>query len=158
MTWGDQTKWRVLPGGLALYFGPNRSSPPTSHHKTVHKQRLWTLSTPISTYTKSPLLSRVFFSHLVVPVVLAAQQVPVIPAGPALVRPEGPASLAVLGGQGRLWGDRDRDQVSSDVIWNLCAEDARQGVWKYLANRASFEPIMPPCLCLEERLSAAGIC
>ncbi|KAI6078679.1 hypothetical protein LUU34_00294700 [Aix galericulata] len=48
------------------------------------------------------LLIGAFFSHLVVPGVLAVQQALVIPVGPPLVHLGGLASLAVLGGQGHL--------------------------------------------------------
>lgn len=80
--------------------------PPTSHHKT----RATLLPMSISIYAKSLLPSTVmgaFSSHLAVPGVPAARQVPVIPVDPALAHPEDPAGLAVLGGQGHLQGNRD---------------------------------------------------
>lgn len=67
---------------------------------------------PDDFYANSLLLSTimgVFPSHLAVPGVPAARRVPAIPVGPAPGRPEGPASLAVLGGRGRLRGERERD-------------------------------------------------
>lgn len=76
------------------------------------------LPMPVPFWAKSLLLSTImgaFSSHLVDPGVPAALGVLVIPVGPALARLEGPASLAVLGGLGHLWGDRDIDPSSSNV-------------------------------------------
>lgn len=59
----------------------------------------------------------VFSAHLVVPGVLAAQQVLAILEGPAPVHLEGPVSLGDLGDQGHLQGDkRNIDQAFSDAV------------------------------------------
>lgn len=108
----------VFLGDLALHFGPDRGGPSTCPPCTPtdltlqSSSQLMLLPMPISIYAKSLLLSIImgaFSSHLVVPGVPAAQRVLAIPGGPALARPEGPACPAVLGGQGRLRGDRDID-------------------------------------------------
>ena len=107
----------VFSGGLTLRFGGCPPTCPPIHPHRPHTTKQFTsnafTSTNIHLCQKSTSKhhhGRIFLSsHLAVPGVPAARQVLAIPAGPAPARPEGPASLAVLGGRGRLWGDRDVD-------------------------------------------------
>lgn len=95
----------------------------------------------LSTYVKILLLSNimgVFSAHLVVPGVLAAQQVLAILEGPALVHLEGPASLGDLGDQGRLQGDREIWTKHSLMMFDILLKMPDKVLWKHMAKESSF--------------------
>lgn len=95
----------------------------------------------LSTYIKILLLSNimgVFSAHLVVPGVLAAQQVLAILEGPALVHLEGPASLGDLGDQGHLQGDREIWTKHSLMMFDILLKMPDKVLWKHMAKESSF--------------------
>lgn len=100
---------------LALCFGPDGwvllpcFLCPTHKAQAIYEhQHMFMPKNPLPSISMGA-----FFSHLVVPGVLAVQQALAIPLGPPLVHLGCLASLAVLGGQGHLWGDRD------ESLWDL---------------------------------------
>lgn len=80
----------------------------------------------------------VFSAHLVVPGVLAAQQVLAILEGPALVHLEGPASLGDLGDQGHLQGDREIWTKHSLMMFDILLKMPDKVLWKHMAKESSF--------------------
>lgn len=115
MTQGDQSKshqfsQEALPCILDHMEEAHWHVPPSTPHQPHTARSSQAALLPVlCTYAKILLLSSimgVFSAHLVVPGVLAAQQVLAVLEGPVLVHLEGPASLGDLGDQGHLQRDR----------------------------------------------------